>query len=130
AAPKIVSSKTREVFTFKPESYALPRVGLLYRIGNTGYSLHLLGWWNTFGFAFLENRAKVKSLLPMKNGCNEYDHTGNSYAMKCIERFSWNENNVRDAIIHQGNIYAKLSIKSRQERSRMFLKLEIFNFGK
>ncbi|CAG7821122.1 unnamed protein product [Allacma fusca] len=127
-APTTVSFKTREVFTFKQASSA-PRVDLLYRVGDTGFSLHLLCWWQTFGLGFLESNSAVQSLMPIVKGCKEYTHNGPPESMKCIENFVYNQNNAANMTIHQGSIYAKLSINSRKERRRLFLTLEVFNYN-
>ncbi|CAG7835535.1 unnamed protein product [Allacma fusca] len=127
-APTSISFKTREVFTFNTNgSNGVFHGDFLYRVGDTGFSLHLLCWWTNFGIGFLENNAAVQSLLPIKNGCNKYTHIGTPESMKCIENYPYRQDDTRNMIIHQGNLYAKLTIKSKQERLRLILTLELFN---
>ncbi|CAG7829254.1 unnamed protein product [Allacma fusca] len=125
--PTVVAAKTREVVTFKRVPYgAAPHGVLLYRVGDTGVSLHLVFYHAIFAVGFLENKALISTIWPIWEGCNKYTHSGTPDSMKCIGDIEIRQNQIRNLTIHHGPIYTKLTIQTKKIHHRWILTMEVF----
>ncbi|CAG7716974.1 unnamed protein product [Allacma fusca] len=127
-APKTISTRTKEVFTFKrdPGGYA-PHGVLLYRIGNSGYSVHLFFWWNIIAIRYLGSGDPVMSLWPIDNLCKNYTQPQTPASMACIN-IPRDQDIARTLTIAFDTIYTKLIIDSRHLNNTMLLTMDVWKF--